>query len=34
MADQFAPPVIHATADLLRVLIDAAFANGRNRVLH
>jgi hypothetical protein len=32
--DRFAPPVIHATADLLRVLIHAAFANGRNRVLH
>jgi hypothetical protein len=34
MADRFAPPVIHATADLLRVLIDATFANGKNRVLH
>jgi hypothetical protein len=34
MEDQFAPPVIHATADLLRVLISAAFASGRNRVLH
>ncbi len=27
MADRFAPPVIHATADLLRVLIDATLAN-------
>jgi hypothetical protein len=34
MEDRFAPPVIHATADLLRELIHAAFANGRNRVLH
>jgi hypothetical protein len=34
MADRFAPPVIHATADLLRVLIGATFANSRNRVLH
>jgi hypothetical protein len=34
MEDQFAPAVIHATADLLRELIHAAFANGRNRVLH
>ena len=34
MADRFAPPVIHAAADLLRELIHAAFANGRNRVLH
>ncbi|MGA8615307.1 MAG: hypothetical protein WB760_27225 [Xanthobacteraceae bacterium] len=34
MADRFAPPVIQATADLLRVLIGTAFANRKNRVLH
>jgi hypothetical protein len=34
MADQFAPPVLNAAAQLLRMLLDAAFADGRNRVLH
>jgi hypothetical protein len=34
MADRFAPPVINAATQLLRMLVDAALANEKNRVLH
>jgi hypothetical protein len=34
MADQFAPPVLNAATQLLRMLVDAALINGKNRVLH
>jgi hypothetical protein len=35
MADRFAPPVLNAATELLRMLVDATLANGKhNRVLH
>jgi hypothetical protein len=35
MADRFAPPVLNAATELLRMLIDVTLANGKNgRVLH
>jgi hypothetical protein len=35
MADRFAPPVLNAATELLRMLVDATIANGKNsRVLH
>jgi hypothetical protein len=34
MADRLAPPVLNAASQLLRMLVDAAFGNRQNRVLH
>jgi hypothetical protein len=34
MADQFAPPVLNAASQLLRMFIDAALSAGKSRVLH
>jgi hypothetical protein len=34
MADRYAPPALNAAAQLLRILVDAAFGNRSTRVLH